>query len=139
VVWPNEPFWAPEKRPKIFSISVSNTSRDVRLFVHTHIHSIHTDSVCVFSLLSIKINYAYSQYTDKFSPHSVKTQQNSVRGFTSFCLLSVYVQFISHILSIQTDLFHTFSVDVQILLTYMNGECTQIILNTGMELFLHSF
>jgi hypothetical protein len=102
VVWPNKPFWAPEKSPKIFSISVSNTSRDVRLFVHTHILSIHTDSVCVFSVykrLFIRIL-------------SIRTNSVRVQRINSKILLedfphSAYSQF-------TYNLFRTFSVYKQI-------------------------
>ncbi len=88
----------------------------------------------------IQICSTYSQYTNRFIPHTLSiwvdssrvfgeyAQLNSVLRFLLFCIFSVYVQirsmysqytnrFIPRILSIHTDSFFVF------------GKCTQIISN----------
>jgi hypothetical protein len=114
VIWQNEPIYAPDKHPKIFSILVSNLPR------YLTFRTFH-----IFSLF-VQIRSAYSKYmnrfslcilsikTDSFCIFSVYELQNFFRRFTSFHVFSVYVQilfvysqctnrFILRILSICTD------------------------------------
>jgi hypothetical protein len=114
VIWPIEPNEAPDNRPKIFSILVSNRL-DIRLFVHSayfqytyrsipRILSIQTDSFCIFSVYE-QSHSAYSQYTNseisfEYLPHSA---------------YSLYTyRFFPRICSIRTDSIPVFSEYIQI-------------------------
>jgi hypothetical protein len=106
VVWPNEPSGLQKKVVKYFRFFL-NSPRCSTSACILHLHSICTDSFCVFSVYK-QINCTYSQYRDRlilqiqtFGIFSVNEQSHSTYSqYTN--------RFILHILSVCTDSFCLF-------------------------------